>query len=173
MMGIVYYSDIGFNTVLKRGAKAGALSQGFQGASPHFAATAWVILLWSALWFAWVFFLWIFWFVSGLTLAAGILRSEAWREKRSVVWQWFGCSKIWARQRSVFRVWGVAFPGCDSPLNLNHLAAQARCGPELQPGKLVHALNAEPALKVKAMALILWVLKCGKSKTYCGWVRLD
>ena len=35
MMGIVYYSDIGFNTVLKRGAKAGALSQGFQGASPH------------------------------------------------------------------------------------------------------------------------------------------
>lgn len=86
MMGIVYYSDIGFNTVLKRGAKAGALSQGFQGASPHFAATAWVILLWSALWFAWVFFLWIFWFVSGLTLSAGILRSEAWRRKRSVVW---------------------------------------------------------------------------------------
>ena len=27
---------------------------------------------------------------------------------------------------------------------------QARCGPELQPRKLVHALNAEPALKVKA-----------------------
>jgi len=27
--------------------------------------------------------------------------------------------------------------------------AKARCGPELQPGKLVHALNAEPALKVK------------------------
>eukprot|EP00434_Breviolum_minutum_P008279 symbB.v1.2.007307.t1/scaffold447.1/size204395/4 len=26
---------------------------------------------------------------------------------------------------------------------------KARCGPELQPGKLVHALNAEPALKVK------------------------
>jgi len=27
--------------------------------------------------------------------------------------------------------------------------AKARCGPELQPRKLVHALNAEPALKVK------------------------
>jgi len=45
MMRIVYYSDVRFNTVLKRGAKAGALSQGFQGAFPHFAATAWVILL--------------------------------------------------------------------------------------------------------------------------------
>ena len=34
-------------------------------------------------------------------------------------------------------------------INLLSAPLQARCGPELQPRKLVHALNAEPALKVK------------------------